>query len=194
MKPEDGPITLGDVKLLVRELLGYTITDHQLKKDLMEWLRSKGLTVDDVRIRRGKSFRYNLPVEFVEYELELCKKRQEGKTLSRELYGEFPFVKIHQGTLEELSKKFERLPSHELYPLVKAAIRTAIERRGASAQAQLVIEYTCWGLCYSHHNQAAFRPVVILNAKSGLFVMARYTKNGVETRLIDDPFVRPRVK
>ncbi len=194
MKPEDGPITLGDVKLLVRELLGYTITDHQLKKDLMEWLQSKGLTVDYVRIRRGKSFRYNLPVEFVEYELKLCKKRLERETLSRELYGEFPFVKIHHGTLEELSKKFERLPSHELYPVVKAAIRTAIERRSASAQAQLVIEYTCWGLCHSHHNRATFKPIVILNVKSGLFIMARYTKDGLETKLIEDPFVRPQIK
>ena len=194
MKPDDRPITLGDVKLLVRELLGYAITDHQLKKDLMEWLYSKGLTIDDIRIQRGKRVRYNIPMEFVEYELELCRERQEMETISGELYGEFPFTKIHYGTLEELSRKFERLPSHELYPLVKATIRTAIERRSASAQAQLVIEYTCWGLSHSHHNRATFKPIVILNVKSGLFIMARYTKDGLETKLIEDPFVRPRTK
>ena len=123
MNLKDRPITLGDVKLLVRELLGYVITDHQLKKDLMEWLQSKGLTVDDVRIQKGKSIRYNLPLEFVEYELELCRKRQEMEALSRELYGEFPFAKIHYGTLEELSKKFEKLPSHELYPWLKPQLK-----------------------------------------------------------------------
>ncbi|ASJ09350.1 hypothetical protein A3L11_08950 [Thermococcus siculi] len=190
MSEEDGPINLGDVKLLVRELFGYELTDRELKRDLIEWLTSRGMELDDVRVKKGRNFRYSLPPEFVEYELNLCKKRAERASLEKELYGEFPFSALHTGQIKELIDKFNLNPDHKLYPLVKAALEKALELRGPLAEAQLSIDYVCWGLSHSTRRSIKFRPTVIVTLKTGVFILARYSRGSIEIKTVENPFAR----